>query len=104
MVSKCLNSQCSAAFKYLGRGRLFRVNFTEAGRRSAMAGEKAVVSVFSKTNPVEHFWLCEKCATTMTIQFSDAGEVLLRSLDSSVQGPTAASVHNVEAARAKTAS
>lgn len=77
MLSKCLNPQCVATFQLLGQGQLFRINFTEAGRKSTLAGKKSVTCIRSNTQPVEHFWLCEKCATTMTVKLSDAGEVRL---------------------------
>lgn len=82
MLSKCLNPHCSANFQYLGQGRLFRVDFAEAGRKSALAGREIVTSIRSRTCPIEHFWLCESCATTMTIHLSDAGEVRLVSIGS----------------------
>lgn len=77
MLSKCLNSHCSATFHYLGQGRLFRVDFSEPGKKRAMAGKPVIVSKHSKTNPIEHFWLCESCATKMTVELSDSGEVRL---------------------------
>ena len=33
MVSKCVNPQCTAKFRYLGEGRLFRIDFAEIRRR-----------------------------------------------------------------------
>jgi hypothetical protein len=102
MVSKCLNSQCSEVFKNLGRGRLFRIDYTEQCRRGAMTGKNNVVLIRSKATPVEHFWLCDKCASTMTVQFSEIGEVILKSLKSLSLAPL--SVHNAETARGRTAS
>ena len=34
MLSKCLNPQCTAQFRYLGEGRLFRIDFSEVKRRT----------------------------------------------------------------------
>jgi len=96
MVSKCLNSRCSAAFKYFGRGRLFRINFTEESRRFAMAGKKLVASIRSKANPIEHFWLCEKCATKMTIELSGAGEVRLVPFEVPAQKPAAVAAPQIQ--------
>jgi len=89
MVSECLNSHCSATLKYLGRGRLFRVDFTDADKKNAMNAKKVVVSIRSKANPIEHFWLCESCATTMTVELNDAGEVRLVPLVVSARRPRA---------------
>ena len=104
MVSKCLNSQYSAAFKYFGRGRLFRIDYSEAERRSVLTGKKVVVSIRSKINPIEHFWLCEKCATTMTVELSDAGEVRLVPLEVSVRGPKSVPAPQTDTERGTTAS
>src|ERR1700676_2861093 len=71
MLSKCLNPRCSATFQYFGQGRLFRVDFADVGRKCALTGKEVVPSVRSKACPVEHFWLCEACATTLTIALTD---------------------------------
>jgi hypothetical protein len=90
MVSKCLNSCCSATFRYLGKGRLHCVDYADLSRRSVLAGKKIVTSIRSKDWPIEYFWLCERCVTTMTIEFSDAGE--LRLVPVEVSGLRAAAV------------
>jgi len=77
MLSKCLNSHCSATFQYLGEGRLFRIDYTEAGKKRAMAGMQVVPSQRSKAKAMEHFWLCERCASKLTIEVTDASEVRL---------------------------
>jgi hypothetical protein len=92
MVSKCLNSYCSATFRYMGQGRLFRVDFADLARQGLLADKKVVISIRSKAQPVEHFWLCEKCSTTMTIKLSEAGEVQLVPLEALAQSPSAGSL------------
>ncbi len=77
MLSKCLNSRCSATFQYFGQGRLFRVDFADAGRKRASSGKDTVAPIRSKACPIEHFWLCEACAATMTLALSEGGEVCL---------------------------
>ena len=77
MLSKCLNSQCSATFQYLGQGRLFRVDFADARKHRALAGKETVSSIRSKACPIEHFWLCNDCSATLTIELSEVGEVRL---------------------------
>jgi hypothetical protein len=81
MLSKCLNPCCSATFQYLRQGRLFRIDFTEADRRSARSGQQIVDSQRGNARPSEHFWLCEKCAATMTIAVNGIGEVRLVPLE-----------------------
>jgi hypothetical protein len=75
MLSKCLNPRCSATFRYLRQGRLFRVDHSEASRRIALTGKKGNAPARGKTCPVEHFWLCESCAATMTIDVGKDGRV-----------------------------
>jgi hypothetical protein len=104
MVSKCLNPHCSATFKYLGRGRLFRIGSSEAERKSLLAGKKFVGSIRSKANPIEHFWLCEKCATTMTVALSDAGEVRLVPFEVPAQKPAAVAASQTQTQHRATAS
>lgn len=91
MLSKCLNPHCSATLHYMSQGRLFRVNFSEAGRKSAPVGKVVVASIRSRSCPIEHFWLCEKCADNMTIALSDIGEIHLIQLESSPLKPFAVS-------------
>jgi len=81
MLSKCLNSHCSAAFRYLGQGKLFRVDFADVGKKQSRKSRGLATSVRSQSQPVEHFWLCENCAKTLTVELSDAGEIRLVSLD-----------------------
>jgi hypothetical protein len=39
---------------------------------------------------MEHFWLCERCAATMTIELSNSGEVHLVRIEASVPKRAAA--------------
>ncbi len=88
MLSKCFNSHCSATFQYLGQGRLFRMDFSEAKRKSpAAATSTKLTSKRSKTYPIEHFWLCEKCADVMALELGNTGEVRLVSLDKPIAVP-----------------
>ena len=90
MLSKCLNPQCTAKFRYLGEGRLFRIDFPEMKRRNtALAGQVPALCNGEKERPVEHVWLCAHCAAGRTLAVSDAGEVRLVPLPVP-QEPTAA--------------
>ncbi len=105
MLSKCLNSRCSATFQYFGQGRLFRVDFVDAGRKRARAGGETAFAVRTKACPVEHFWLCQDCAATLTIELSDGGEVRLIPCEVSARKPVVASaMPQADAVREATAS
>jgi len=98
MLSKCLNPHCSKTFHHFGQGRLFRIDFSEAGRRNALAGKPVVSTIRSKANPIEHFWLCEDCSTTLTIELSEAGEVRLTALET-VRKPVAMPTPQIDRSR-----
>lgn len=65
MISKCANPECFATFRYLHEGKLFEFEvrlfdelFVEPS--SASHNEKP-------SREIECFWLCDSCASTMTI-------------------------------------
>jgi hypothetical protein len=103
MLSKCLNPCCSATFQYLRQGRLFRIDYTEADRKSARSGQQIVDSQRGNARPSEHFWLCEKCAATMTIAVSGAGEVHLVPFEVSAGQPSAGSATEANGSRQQAA-
>lgn len=63
MLGKCSNPSCSAPFRYLQNGRLFRL-------------EGDPICRLSKPGRVEYFWLCDRCSSTMTLRISNEGKVL----------------------------
>jgi hypothetical protein len=89
MVSKCLNPRCSATFRYLCEGRLFRIDFSEASRKSALAGGGMGASTRGKAERVEHFWLCGSCAATMTVELGEDGAVRPVPFEISARKPAA---------------
>jgi hypothetical protein len=54
MLAKCANPSCSARFRYLAEGRLFRVECDPP------------LDVRTRTKP-QYFWLCSQCSETMTL-------------------------------------
>jgi len=63
MLGKCSNPSCSAPFRYLRNGKLFRL---EADPRVHT----------SKPNKLEYFWLCDHCSPRMSLRISNGGSVL----------------------------
>ena len=59
MVSKCFNPLCSARFRYLQDGELFRLEFLSS---------PAIVDA-------EYFWICNHCASSMTLALLEDGRV-----------------------------
>jgi len=54
MLSKCANPTCSARFRYLHLGRIFKIDVSGG---SFAAHQRHVAKI-------EYFWLCEKCVET----------------------------------------
>jgi hypothetical protein len=55
MLEKCVNSSCSARFRYLDEGRLFRVEYNPG------------LQSFVRLKP-QYFWLCSSCSETMSLR------------------------------------
>lgn len=63
MLAKCNNPSCSAKFRYLHEGKLFRLE------------------VESTREPrIEYFWLCGHCAGTMGLSLNSDGEIIISSV------------------------
>jgi hypothetical protein len=63
MLGKCSNPSCSAPFRYLRNGKLFRLEADPRVRTS-------------KPNKLEYFWLCDHCSPRMSLRISNGGSVL----------------------------
>lgn len=63
MISKCANPSCPARFLYLHEGKLFRIQHqtTAEGLLGADSSQQ------KRSNKVEFFWLCPRCAASMTL-------------------------------------
>jgi hypothetical protein len=64
MLSKCANPGCSANFLYLHQGKLFRLE-TGGDPRIGIADPQGKNSF----RHIEYFWLCDDCASVMTVSF-----------------------------------
>ena len=62
MISKCANPECSAPFRYLRGGKLFRVDLDQLEAVSLAQADSD-----KRWHRMEHFWLCDRCAATMTL-------------------------------------
>jgi hypothetical protein len=69
VLSKCANPACLARFHYLHEGRIFNVD------RGTVASDRNSPAI----RKIEHFWLCESCAQTLTVVLMD-GVVTTRPL------------------------
>src|ERR1700723_3046451 len=79
MLSQCANPQCSKPFLRLCEGKLFLVETD----RATKAGEPSVppfARARQQQRCVEHYWLCEGCATHWTLVYDRARGVVLAAL------------------------
>lgn len=58
MVGTCANRHCGAPFLYFRAGRLFTFDLNDAPSLEGRGADQRTV---------EHFWLCDRCASTLTL-------------------------------------
>jgi len=94
MLSRCANSQCSKPFLRLREGKLFLVE-TE---RVTKPGEPVVppfVRARQLQRQVEHYWLCDDCASQWTLVYDRDHGVALAPLRRPVASvPASAAMQN----------
>jgi hypothetical protein len=73
MVAKCSNPSCSASFRYLGKGKLFRLEADPP-----LSG--------STSNRAEYFWLCGRCSSTMTLRLGEDETVVAVPIPQPIRG------------------
>jgi hypothetical protein len=69
MVTKCANSSCGRPFLYLRGGRLFLIEPAPLTPEREMGFQESL-------HRREYFWLCEKCAPTMTVVLDRNGHAV----------------------------
>jgi hypothetical protein len=65
MLSHCANSQCSKPFLRLREGRLFLVETSSVA--PPVLAKRAAPPQRKSPKRVEHFWLCDQCASLWTL-------------------------------------
>ena len=91
MVRKCANPDCEARFLYFGRGQLF-----VARRRTHHDSDPQEPAMIP-----EFFWICENCASRMSLQFDFDGAPMIVHKDPAEYDdyyPLSANVESQEAA------
>ena len=71
MLSKCANPDCGASFHYLGQGKLYEIRPEPATAVPQLLYPKKAAG------RSERFWLCNDCATTMTLGVDASRKVVL---------------------------
>jgi hypothetical protein len=78
MLSKCANPGCSASFLYLHQGKLFRLETSGNGDDTRIGVPDPQGKNSSRR--LEYFWLCDDCASVMTVSFKKGVGVTTRPL------------------------
>lgn len=73
MLTKCSNPSCSAPFKHLLDGKLFRMESDPGVHRC-------------DPNRMEYFWLCEGCSCTLTLRLREDGTVVAVRMPEPIRG------------------
>jgi hypothetical protein len=73
MLAKCTNLSCSASFRHLAEGRLFRLDTD--------------LTLGSSTEAAEYFWLCKDCSAGMTLLLAQDGRVMATKLREALPNP-----------------
>jgi len=81
MLSHCANSQCSKPFLKLREGRLFLVETSSV--EPATLDKRAAPPQRKAPKHVEHFWLCDQCASLWTLVPHSVHGIALISLNRS---------------------
>lgn len=79
MLSQCANSQCSKPFLRLRDGKLFLVE-TDRVAKPGEAAAAPFIRARQQQRVVEHYWLCDECATQWTLIFDRIRGVALAPL------------------------
>ncbi len=98
MLSRCANSQCCKPFLRLRDGKLFLVE-TDRINKPGEPAAPPFVRARQQQRCVEHYWLCNDCATHWTLIYDSASGVALTPLRRpAVSAAVAAGVHSGAAA------
>ncbi|MGA2099630.1 MAG: hypothetical protein ABSG34_00945 [Candidatus Sulfotelmatobacter sp.] len=85
MLSRCANAQCCKPFLRLREGKLFLVE-TERLAKPGMSTAPPFIRARRQPRLVEHYWLCDDCATHWTLVYDQDRGIGLAPLPRPVTG------------------
>lgn len=88
MLSRCANSECGKPFLRLREGKLFLVE-TDRITKPGEAAAPPFVRAKRQRRLVEHYWLCDECATRWTLIYARNQGVALAPLSRPVSSVVA---------------
>lgn len=89
MLSRCANDQCGKPFLRLRDGKLFLVE-TERLTKPGQSVSPPFIRARQPQRQVEHYWLCDDCATQWTLVYDREHGVALAPLRKPIAAATAA--------------
>jgi len=69
MLSKCANPSCSNTFHYFSEGKVFEIRWETSPGATHNQGKNR--------KHTEHYWLCSRCSSTLTIAMDSASNILV---------------------------
>ncbi|MGO9124324.1 MAG: hypothetical protein ACLP6G_05485 [Terriglobales bacterium] len=93
MLNKCANPGCTQRFRKLDDGKLFLVEVDVAEASPSARGARGRLS-----RHLEHYWLCDLCASVLTLSFEQERGVVAVPLARPMGKRPAASVRSGEVA------
>lgn len=95
MLSRCANSKCSKPFLRLREGKLFLVE-TERLTKPGEAAVPPFVRARQQQRCVEHYWLCDDCASQWTLVYDRDRGVSLTPLRRVAMSATTAATNTTQ--------
>ena len=93
MLSHCANTQCHKPFLRLREGKLFLVE-TDRLKRPGESATPPFVPARQQQRQVEHYWLCDECATEWTLVYDRDHGIALVPLKRPTHSAVAAAAHS----------
>jgi len=91
MLHKCANPDCVRPFRKLTEGKLFLIEING----SCPPGQTAAKWDGQTPHRIEHFWLCQQCASVLTLSFEKGRGMVTVPLPEAVR-KRPAGVHDAE--------
>jgi len=85
MLHKCANPDCVRPFRKLTEGKLFLIEINGSGQTAGWDGQTP--------HRIEHFWLCQQCASVLTLSFEKGRGMVTVPLPESVRKRPASVQH-----------
>lgn len=93
MLSRCANTECSRPFLRLREGKLFLVE-TDRLNKPGESASPPFVRARQQQRQVEHYWLCDDCATQWTLVFDHDRGIALTPLRRDMTKVATAAAHS----------